>query len=233
VSLVIRNVTVVHPRSGRSIPGQDVHVGGDLIMAVMPTGTREVDQTTQILDGTGRYLVPGFMDMHAHPMVMEDPAANLKLLLAFGVTSFRQMSGSPELLERRAAGTLLPDDSPRLMATPGTILTPFNAGTPAMAVDSVREQKEQGADFVKAGLMTSEAFHAAQVEANRLDIPLLGHLPAGIDVHRASGEGMASIEHLGPGMGLLSCCTAGTHDDDEHEATLPVPPAPPTQFPFT
>lgn len=47
----------------------------------------------------------------------------------------------------------------------------------------------------------------AQAEANRLGIAILGHLPAGVDTVRAACLGMRSVEHLGPGVGILSCCS--------------------------
>jgi hypothetical protein len=71
-----------------------------------------------------------------------------------------------------------------------------------------RAQRDLGADFIKAALVTSEVFYAAQQECRRLGIPILGHLPNGIDVARASGEGVRSVEHLGPGVSLLACCSA-------------------------
>ena len=227
--MLIRNVTVVEPRDGRSTPGQDVLVEDGHITAV---GPQQGDSTPGSVDGAGQYLVPGFNDMHAHPLAMKDPAASLNLMLAFGVTGFRQMSGSAALLRRRAGGVLLPADSPRLLATPGAIMTPLNAATPEAATAAVTEQKDQGADFIKAGLMSPEAFYAAQREAARLGIPILGHLPGGVDVYRACGEGMASIEHLGPGAGLLSCCTAGQDDAPGPTASVPRLRLPPARLPF-
>ena len=68
--------------------------------------------------------------MHAHPLNDKHPAGALELMLANGITGFRQMAGSPQLLSERQAGTLpLPADSPAVLALPGALLTPLNAGT--------------------------------------------------------------------------------------------------------
>ena len=152
--------------------------------------------------------MPGFADMHAHPLGAGDPSGSFDLMLAHGITGFRQMSGSVRMLKDRAAGTLMPAGAPRLLAMPGTVLTPFNAGSAAAAAATVREQHDLGADFIKAALVTSEVFYQAQQECRRLGIPILGHLPNGIDVARASGEGVRSVEHLGPGVSMLACCSA-------------------------
>jgi hypothetical protein len=119
------------------------------------------------------------------------------------------MSGSPELLARRAAGQLpAPPGAPELLATPGSLLTPLNSGTPDAAVGEVRAQKEQGADFVKAGMMNRPAFLAALAETRRLGLPIDGHLPGDVDPREAARAGMRCIEHLGPGVTVFAAaCT--------------------------
>ena len=230
--LLIRGATVIDPRDGSRAVDQDVTITGDRIARVAPRTEDQSTSAVRIVDGTGKYLTPGFADMHAHPLVMKDPAANLQLMLAFGITGFRQMSGSKQMLEARDRGTLLPVDAPRLLGMPGMILNPLNAGSAADVVATVREQKTLGADFIKAALVSAEVFYEAQEEAMRLDIPILGHLPSGIDLYRASGQGMRSIEHLGPGVGLLACCsTDQDHLEMAVQATLPRK-LPSTKLPF-
>jgi hypothetical protein len=80
--------------------------------------------------------------MHAHPLGAGDPSGSFDLMLAHGITGFRQMSGSVRMLKDRAAGTLMPAGAPRLLAMPGTVLTPFNAGSAAAAAATVREQHD-------------------------------------------------------------------------------------------
>ncbi len=201
MSLVLRGITVVDPRDGSSAADRDVLVEGGRIGAVGPSGSQ---QGGDVVDARGRFAVPGFVDMHAHPMENKDPSGSLALMLAHGITGFRQMSGSPALLK---AGPL-PADSPAMLARPGSLLTPVTGGTAQKAVAEVRSQHEHGADFIKAALMTAPVFYAAQAEANRLGIPLVGHLPTKGDVARISGAGMRSIEHLGGGAGLLACCSS-------------------------
>ena len=129
--------------------------------------------------------------MHAHPLNGKTPDTRaLALMLAHGVTGFRQMAGSPQLLQDRRNGSLaLGRYAPELLALPGSLLTPLNAGTPAAAVAEVGRQAAAGADFVKAALITPDVYFPAQSEANRLGIPLLGHLPTGVDVRAASAAG--------------------------------------------
>lgn len=41
----------------------------------------------------------------------------------------------------------------------------------------MRQQQAEGADFIKAALVTPPVFFAAQAEAKRIGLPITGHLP--------------------------------------------------------
>jgi imidazolonepropionase-like amidohydrolase len=208
----LKGVTVVDTRDGSLAPNRDVTIDGGRITAIGPA-TATGPTSGSVIDAHGKFLVPGYLEMHAHPLQLKDPSGALELMLARGITGFRQMSGSAQMLKRRADGTLsLPAASPSLLAIPGAVLTPFNAGTEAAAVATVAEQHEAGADFIKVGLVTPEVLYAAQAEAARRGIPILGHLPPTVDVEHASQNGFASIEHLGPGLSVLATCSSDVAD---------------------
>ena len=61
-----------------------------------------------------------------------------------------------------------------MLQTPGSILTPFNAGSPEVVREEVRRQKAQGADFVKIAFTSPEAFFAAIEEGRKIGIAVLG-----------------------------------------------------------
>lgn len=210
--LLITNITVVDPTSGELRPGQYVMSENGRISSVSdsdPTVERESQSgKMRRIDGTGKFLVPGYNDMHAHPLGSIDPSGDLALMLANGITGFRQMSGSDAILrERRESKLPLTKEAPALLATPGALLTPLNASTPAQVRETVRHQKEMGADFIKAGLVSGPVLFAALNEAEKVGLPVAGHVPAGVDILAASQRGMHAIEHLGPASGLLIACS--------------------------
>jgi imidazolonepropionase-like amidohydrolase len=205
---ILRDVTVTDVTDGSHAAGQDIRVSGGTIAAIGATGQDTAG--VPVVDGNGAFVVPGYVDCHAHALNdLGQVAASYALMLANGVTGFRQMSGSPRLLKDRRAGLLpAPPGAPALLATPGALLTPLNAATPADAAAQVRAQHEQGADFIKAGMTTRDTFLAALAEAGRVGIPLDGHLPGEIDPRDAARGGMRCIEHLGPGVPVFAAaCT--------------------------
>ncbi len=231
--LHLDGVTVVDPCDGTKTPDMTVITKLGRITAVVPTASRPTANGAQVIDARGKFVVPGYNDMHSHVLELEDPSGSLALMLAQGVTGFRQMSGSPALLAKRRAGTLpIGRAAPQLLQTPGSILTPFNAGSPEQVREEVRKQKAQGADFVKMGFANPDAFFAALEEGRRVGIPVLGHLQEGTDPVEATAAGFHSVEHLGPGSTVWVRCS---HDEAELRAESyqrDVIKLPPFKIPF-
>lgn len=206
--LRIDGVTIVDPRDGSKQTGMSVITNFGRIIEVVPAGQVQDDSDVEIIDATEKFMVPGYNDMHSHVLELADPAGSLALMLTEGVTGFRQMSGSPLLLERRRLGTLsFGEAAPQLLETPGAILTPFNASSEEAVRAEVRLQKKQGADFVKMGVANVSVFFAALDEGRRQGIPVLGHLQEGVDPAEATRLGLRSIEHLGPGTSMWVSCS--------------------------
>lgn len=90
--LVISDVTVIDPETRRVLPNRSVYVRGDRITAVVPSAAAGNRTAARTIDGAGRFLIPGLMDMHVHLFLPEAPAPTLNLLLANGVTSIREMA---------------------------------------------------------------------------------------------------------------------------------------------
>jgi imidazolonepropionase-like amidohydrolase len=231
--LLLDDVTVVDPRDGGLLPGMAVQMAGGRITRVSKAGTVTADPSIQRVDGRGKFVVPGYNDMHLHVLGAADPSGELALLLADGVTGFRQMSGSEDILkERREHRLPLNRYSPALLAMPGEVLTPFNAGSPSAARAEIDRQKAEGADFIKVGLVSPDVFWAVLDEAKRVGLRALGHLQVGVDPARASREGFHSIEHLGPGDPVWIACSRQRDALFAEAAKHPAIKAPPFKIPF-
>lgn len=207
--LILTDVAVVDPRRGTVTRGTSVLMDGGRIVAVGRDGTVAAPPGTRHVEGGGRYMIPGLNDMHAHPLEKDDPSGQLALMLTYGVTGFRQMSGSDDMLrDRRESRLPIGQAAPRLLIMPGALLTPLNASRPDQVRATVRHEKAAGADFIKAGLVDGPGLAAALDEGRRIGITVSGHVPAGTSVVSAARGGMRAIEHLGPSNGLLIACSS-------------------------
>ena len=210
-SLVIKGVTIVDTRTGKLRAEKDVFIKNGIISGILPSGTAPDDLPDRTIEAHGKFMVPGFWDMHAHILEEDHREVSLDLMLAYGITGWRQMSGSPKILAERKNGKLMfGPDAPELLEMPGQILTPANAATPKISITEVQKQKAQGADFIKTITLTPQTFLASCREARRLGLGYAGHLSLGVSAEEASQAGMTAIEHLGPlDLQLISCSSRG------------------------
>lgn len=202
-SLRIDHITVIDPRDGTRREDTSILVRDGRVIAVGAQASSAAGTGVWVIDGAGRYAVPGYNNMHTHALQAADSTLMMTTMLAEGVTGMRQMAGTAQMLADRA-GQRLPLDSftPRLLAMPGEILTPFSAGSVDEARSAINAQYEAGADFVKMVLTSPEVFFAAVEQAHRRGLRIVGHLPDGVSPSDAAAAGYDGIEHLGASRGL-------------------------------
>jgi imidazolonepropionase-like amidohydrolase len=212
--LVITNVMVIDVAVGKAVPKQTVVVKGERITAVVPAGTVGIPTGAKVIDGTGKFLIPGLWDMHVH--VADKAYADW--FLRYGVTGVRHMFAinplQPVAKPVDAGGPV----TPRLVVA-NQILdgpeTPFKwplrtnvvtAGDAKTGRAAVRETKKKGNDLVKVYTwLPREAYFAAVAEAKELGIPVGGHIPISITVAEASDARQLTVEHLD---GIAILCSA-------------------------
>jgi len=230
--LRLDGVTIVDTHDGKLTPGMSILMDKGRIVNITPTTEALKDPSVQSIDATGKFVVPGFNNMHMHVIDQPNSSSVLAIMLADGVTGFRQMTGSPEFLKERRDGTLpIGKDAPALLVMPGGLLTPFDARSTDQVIDEIRQQNNQGADFIKVGLVSPEVFFAAITEGKRVGLPVLGHLQEGVDAAQAAQAGFRSIEHLGPGDSIWIGCSTEDSVLLADAAQHPTMKTPPIQVP--
>ncbi len=91
-TVVIRGVTAIDVVSGTLRPQTAVTIVGTRIASVGPAGTTEVPRGARVIEGKGRYLIPGLWDMHSHSLWSPEVMRTF-LYVAQGVTGIRDMGG--------------------------------------------------------------------------------------------------------------------------------------------
>lgn len=180
---------------------QTVIVSGDRIVRLGPAADLAPPEEATVIDGRGKFLLPGLADMHAHIAPNEN---DLTLFVASGVTFVRNMHGQPFHLDfqrRIASGDLL---GPMILTT-GPITdgeSPVFPGSAivASAEDAEREVESQrnagyAAIKVYAGLQP-EAYEAILLAARERGLPVYGHVPWRVGLRQALRQDQRSFEHM-------------------------------------
>jgi hypothetical protein len=219
--VMITGVTVVDTHTGKLTANQSILISGGRIQSVtesIPADSNELE----IIDASGKYAVPGFVNSHVHVLGEPDLEQSMALMLANGVTGFRQMRGSPEILALKQTGELpIGNDEPAPLWVPGDLMTPINTRSKELTLQTIRQQHNDGADFIKLGMVSAEMLEVILEETRKLGTTAAGHLPSGTDSIHAATQGIAAIEHLGTGLSMLVSCSSR---EAELRAMAPAPP---------
>jgi len=195
--LVITNVNVLPMDRDRVLPAQSVIVERGVITHLGPSGALTVPAGARTIDGAGKYLMPGLVDVHVHfhGNPPDEQPILLKLFLANGVTTVVNLRGTAQILELGNAvnaGRVL---GPRFYTVGPYINQPFFT-TPDEVERAVVEQKRAGYDFIKLhGSLSREAYHRLNEVARREGIRVVGHLPRNLGPNAAFAEHQYMIAH--------------------------------------
>jgi imidazolonepropionase-like amidohydrolase len=203
-SLVIKNVTVIDATGHAAQPNMSVEIEGGHIVAVSPSKKAHTPKNATIVDGAGKFLIPGLWDMHVHGASDSRAPWSHLLFVANGVVGVRDMSGPPDAHAWRATQASNPDPSPIIYLGSPIVDGPDPTWPDSIVVadeaqgrEVVDQQQQRGADFIKvySGLPRNVYFAIAD-EARKRGIPFEGHVPDAVSAAEASGAGQKSIEHL-------------------------------------
>ena len=211
--LVFTHVTVIDMTGSLPRPDMTVVITGSRITDIGQTGKLAPPKNAQVIDATGKFMIPGLWDMHVHLSKLGEHT--LPLFLVNGVTSVRDMGGDyAELLKWRKQAEAGKRLSPRIKMAGGIFESVKNVermkregtvepvekirlpiATPEDARKAVDSMADLGVDFIKVRTVASvEAYQAIMEEARLKGLSVVGHQAVAADVLIEAGQ--KSIEHL-------------------------------------
>ena len=204
-TVAFTNVNVVTMNDDALLEGQTVIIRDGVVVAIGPVGELSIPSGGEVIDGDGRYLMPGLADMHVH-LRERNEYINY---LAHGVTTVMTLGGSwnraIQIRDDRDAisnGELL---GPNIIATArifdgdpptGGGSTLQSLATVDEARAAVEELDEAGFDVVKTyNNISREAFDVIVEEAAARGMPVVGHIPRNFDTNHSLGAGLDVVAH--------------------------------------
>jgi imidazolonepropionase-like amidohydrolase len=172
-------------------------------------GAANASGGTRVVDGTGKFLIPGLWDMHVHTFfgtwVPGGEEVTLPLFVAFGVTGVRDMGSELEAIVRaRAAIAERRLLGPRMVIAGPMLDGPKTQFPASMAIATAEDGRRavemlaaKGVDFIKIqSYVPREAYFAIAEECRRRGMTFVGHVPDGVRGAEAAKAGQKSFEHL-------------------------------------
>lgn len=219
---VISHVNVVDVEKGESLPDRWVRVEDGVIKAISEKGSLELIADATVVDGQGKWLIPGLFDAHVHYTPSPDTFG--PLLVAHGVTCVRDLGAMTEAIiairERaRTTDVFAPD-----VVCTGAIIDgdppvwPFSepCDTPEEGRAAVRKLHAAGVDMIKVYSLLKPEVHLAVIdEAHKLGLKATGHVPDAITYEQLLASGQDCVEHMqGLDKLILSMTEEGLSPED-------------------
>ncbi|MGK2935539.1 MAG: amidohydrolase family protein [Gemmatimonadaceae bacterium] len=200
-ALAITGVTVIDVETGARRPNQTVVTAGNRIAAIGSKSSVKIPAGATVIDGRGKFLIPGLWDMHTHlnsgPL---DSATTLPSYVANGVTGIRELWGdAPGVMADSAAGItqlqwtqrlrrIIAEGravGPRIVIGSAPLDGPFGPDgflhvvrTPDEATRIVDESAARGVDaIVIYRFLNPAAYAATAAAARRHGLPVAGGAP--------------------------------------------------------
>jgi hypothetical protein len=200
-TIAFTNVNLLPMDRPGVVPEQTVVIVGGVITEVGPASSVTVGAGATLIDGSGRYLMPGLAEMHAHVPPGDDPPREevediLFFYVANGITTIRGMLGSAyqiPLAEEIARGEVL---GPHFYVGAPSI-NASSAPTPEAAERLIRDHAAAGYHLQKIhpGVSLETWDHMVEVAAE-VDLTFGGHVPSDVGLVHAIETGMSTVDHL-------------------------------------
>ena len=212
-SYVIKNISIIDPIDGLQST-KSVVITDNIITKILDDENEFIADNKNIIDATGKYLIPGLWDAHIHFSFDTNLAPFMPgLFLAHGVTSVRDTGGPIDLVVKMKDLSLMdPIYNPTVyIAGPLIDGTPnvYNNSSPSFPLLSIENNDiidiesnvlgivEREVDLLKAyEMLTENQFLAIMRIAKKANLKVTGHIPLSMTLFSAIDSGLNGIEHL-------------------------------------
>lgn len=221
---VIRNINVIPMNKDTVLKEHSLLIKKGRIIQISPNNITP-PANAALIDGSGKYMIPGLMDMHAHFFYEQGEHVNtceaeLKMMLANGLTTARIQCGDSVYLHARKMvtqqnwiGPTLFVSSPQIVGNwpwKGKVFAAI-CTTPKEAELTVKQFKKAGYDEIKITFMVkADVYDAIIKTAKKLGIKVTGHVGPLVGLQKAL-DAKQQIEHLDEFIEVLLPDTSFNH----------------------
>lgn len=216
-SVLIKSINIVDIETGNILNNRDVLIKEGTIVSINTTRITKTPQSTFIINGKGKYLIPGLWDMHTHSN-QHSPWLHHPLYIANGVTGIRDMSGTLDKKDSYWVGSkerlkwnneLLTNNrvTPRYVlqssyqidgkhSVPGDSPSFFKLENLGDVGKLLTFYKKENVDFIKVYQQIKPlSYRRLALESPKYGIHLAGHKPMFLSLEESINLGQKSFEH--------------------------------------
>jgi imidazolonepropionase-like amidohydrolase len=199
-SIALLNGTIVDVNSGNLIHNSVILIKDGIIQKIGKAGELSIQPSTQTIDVSGKTILPGLWDMHAHFQQVEWGPA----YLAAGVTTIRDCGNEFDFVNsvknvidnnngigpRIIKAGIIDSDGPMAIGI-------IHVNNEEEARVAVHKYKDAGYEQIKLySSVKPELIKVIADEAHKLGLTVTGHVPQNISAVEAIKRGQDQINHI-------------------------------------
>lgn len=210
MKILLENCNIIPISTDGVVNNIDVLIENGIIMDICPTGKKEYN-VTQVVDCSGKFVMPGMMDAHIHTTFGDEQA--LGLMVACGITTVRNMWGNqsidlntPELdthqmaldfTSKKKFGPTLVNTSRIWDGVETVQVASRSVPLPYAVRIFMNEAEEEGADQIKVyENIDYDVFDSIIELAKEREFKVVGHIPQKVNKRQFMNKAW-SLEHGG------------------------------------
>jgi imidazolonepropionase-like amidohydrolase len=199
-TLALVGATLIDGTGKPAVPNATVVISKGRIVAAGPKSKVKIPKNATVIDETGKTILPGLWDMHAHFEQVEWGP----IYLAAGVTTVRDCGNEFEFIkavrDAVAAGQGL---GPRLLLA-GVVDGSSTFAIGVQRVDTPEQAKLWTDKYHEAGFQQMKIYSSVKLEqvkviadeAHGLGMTVTGHVPEGLTAYQVIEAGQDQINHI-------------------------------------
>jgi len=206
IPTTITNISILSPDGSRFIENQTVRIDKGKINSI--DSINKGPTTPLIINGQGKYLIPGLVDAHVH--TWQSPN-DLLLYVANGVTHIREMMGNSEHLKWRQEIEEGKRLGPKMFVASNKIQSfglfkgwfmnwsqgNLNLNKTDQAFSTINNLSNKGYDAIKIGSFLSKgAYKGLSTEMDKIGLPLIGHIPISVNLEALWLSNQKEVAHI-------------------------------------
>lgn len=208
--IVIQNGNIIDLESG-GIKKQDIFISEGRIKKISSANSEQNFEAKEIIDATGKYILPGFWDNHTHFRGGDSLiAANknfLNLFIANGITTVRDAGGDlttpilkwrKQIAEGNLVGPTIYTSGPKIDGPAATWAGSLEVENEIDITNALEILQRIPSDYIKLydSKISGEMYLKTIAEAENRNLITSGHMPFTVELDDAVGSGIDAIEHL-------------------------------------
>lgn len=208
--VAIQNVHLIDLETGE-INKMDIYLNNGRFAKIEPTKENAESKALSTIDGTGKYVLPGFWDNHVHfrggDSLIEANKNFLKLFMANGITTVREAGGdlTSSIMKWKTAienndltGPTIFTSGPKIDGPGATWAGSLEVENDTDIINALDSLQSIPVDFVKLydSQISGDNYLKTIKEAHKRDLITSGHMPFTVELDATIDAGIDAIEHL-------------------------------------